>query len=64
MLLRKMWRDFLQAKIQFMSIFIMSMLGILVFTGLDSECSGMRVYEGRFYESRRLADLWAQGIAF
>ena len=64
MLLRKMWRDFLQGKIQFLSIFIMSMLGILVFTGLDSECSGMRVYEGRFYESRRLADLWAQGIAF
>lgn len=64
MLFRKMRRDLLVSKVQFLSIFLMSLLGIFVFTGLDSECSGMRVNEGRFYEETALADLWAQGIAF
>ena len=64
MLFRKMWRDLLEGKVQFLSIFLMSLLGMFVFVGLDSECNGMRVYEGRYYEDQRLADLWAQGISF
>ncbi|MCR4658243.1 MAG: ABC transporter permease [Lachnospiraceae bacterium] len=64
MLLRKMRRDLFASKVQFLSIFLMSLLGIFVFVGLDSECNGMRVHESRFYEGARLADLWAQGTAF
>ncbi len=64
MLLRKMWRDLLQNKVQFLSIFLMSLMGMLVFVGLDAECSGMEKYEGHYYEANNLADIWAQGIYF
>ena len=36
MLIRKMWRDLMKNKPQFISIFLMSLLGIFVFVGLDS----------------------------
>lgn len=64
MLLRKMWRDLLNSKVQFLSIFLMSLLGIYVFVGLDSEASGMAYYESRYYEQTRLADIWIQGKKF
>ncbi len=64
MLLRKMWRDLLQNKVQFFSIFLMSLLGIYVFVGIDSECNGMKTYEARFYESTKLPDLFLTGIPF
>nr|MCR5735525.1 ABC transporter permease [Lachnospiraceae bacterium] len=64
MLLRKMWRDLKKSKVQFISIFLMSLLGVYVFAGLDSEVSGMNTYEGLYYESCNLADIWGQGIAF
>ncbi|MCR5108569.1 MAG: ABC transporter permease [Lachnospiraceae bacterium] len=64
MLLRKMWRDLLKNKVQFFSIFIMSFLGIFVFSGLDSEVSGMDHYEGVYYENTNLYDICAQGMAF
>ncbi|MBQ9607569.1 MAG: ABC transporter permease [Lachnospiraceae bacterium] len=64
MLLRKMWRDLLQSKVQFLSIFLMSLLGIYVFVGLDSEVSGMAKYESEYYEMTDLADLWIQGRKF
>ncbi len=64
MLLRKMWRDLLRNKVQFLSIFLMSLLGMLVFVGLDAECSGMDKYEGLYYESTNLYDLLVQGKYF
>ena len=64
MLYRKMWRDLLQSKVQFLSIFLMSLLGIFVFAGLDSEASGMEKYEARYYDATGLADLWVQGKPF
>lgn len=64
MLLRKMWRDLLQNKVQFLSIFLLSLLGIYVFAGLDSEANGMALYESRYYEETNLADIWVQGKHF
>ncbi|MBO6147116.1 MAG: ABC transporter permease [Lachnospiraceae bacterium] len=64
MLIRKMWRDLLKSKVQFLSIFLMSLLGMYVFVGLDSEANGMRVYEESYYEQNGLADIWVQGKAF
>ncbi|MBQ9443245.1 MAG: ABC transporter permease [Lachnospiraceae bacterium] len=64
MLLRKMWRDLLQNKVQFFSIFLLSLLGIFVFAGLDSEASGMAKYESLYYEETDLADMWVQGKKF
>lgn len=64
MLLHKMWRDLLQNKVQFLSIFLMSLLSMYVFVGLDSESNGMRIYEERYYEQTGLADIWIQGKEF
>ncbi len=64
MLLRKMGRDLLQNKVQFLAIFLMSFLGIYIFAGLDSEANGMAYYESEYYESTELADLWIQGREF
>jgi putative ABC transport system permease protein len=64
MLLRKMARDLLRSKVQFLSIFLMSLLSMYVFVGLDSEANGMRYYEERYYEMTDLCDLWIQGKAF
>ena len=64
MLFRKMIRDLLQSKVQFLSIFLMSFLGIFVFAGLDSEASGMALYESKYYEKTDLPDLWVQGKEF
>ena len=63
-LLRKMARDLLKSKVQFLSIFLMSFLGIFVFAGLDSEAGGMAKYESEYYESSSLPDLWVQGKEF
>ena len=63
-LLRKMARDLLRSKVQFLSIFLMSFLGIFVFAGLDSEAGGMAKYESEYYESTSLPDLWVQGKEF
>ncbi len=64
MLYRKMGRDLLLSKVQFLSIFLMSFLGIFIFAGLDSEAHGMDVHEGLYYEETSLADLWIQGKEF
>ena len=64
MLLRKMARDLLRSKVQFLSIFLMSLLSMYVFVGLDSEANGMRYYEEQYYEETDLCDLWIQGKAF
>ncbi len=63
-LLRKLWRDLGHNRVQFMSIFLMSFLGIYVFVGIDSEVTGMQAGEFRFYEESDLADLWVSGMTF
>ena len=64
MLLRKMWRDLLKNKTQFISIFLMSLLGMLVFVGLDAESSGAAAAVEAYYEEYNLCDIWIQGAGF
>lgn len=64
MLKRKLWRDFLKNRTQFLSIFLMSLLGMLVFVGLDAEATGLRKSSDTYYEQTNLADLWLQGSLF
>ena len=64
MLLRKLWRDLLQNKTQFLSIFLMSFVGMWIFVGLDSESSGAGQAVDAYYEEYNLADLWVQGADF
>lgn len=64
MLKHKLWRDLLKNKMQFISIFLMSFLGLLVFVGLDAEGNGLGVSADSFYEETNLADLWVMGKVF
>lgn len=64
MLVRKLWRDLLKSKTQFISIFLMSFLGIFIFVGIDAEVTGMKKGENCYYEETNLADAWIAGKAF
>lgn len=64
MLFRKLWRDLLQNKTQFFSIFLMSVLGMWIFVGLDAEASGAGQAAVNYYEEYNLSDLWLQGENF
>ena len=41
MLYRKMLRDFKDHKAQFLSIFLMALIGVFAFTGISGEVVGM-----------------------
>ena len=64
MLFRKMLRDLRRNKTQFVSIFLMSLLGMLVFVGLDSESSGAVDAVNAYYERFNLCDIWVSGAGF
>ena len=51
-------------KTQFISIFLMSLLGMLVFVGLDAESSGAAISAENYYEKYNLCDLWVNGAGF
>ncbi len=59
-----MWRDLLKSKTQFVSIFLMSLLGLLVFVGIDAESSGAGMAADSYYEKYNLCDLWIMGAGF
>ncbi|WP_099468384.1 ABC transporter permease [Konateibacter massiliensis] len=64
MLKHKLWRDLLKNKMQFISIFLMSFLGLMVFVGLDAEGNGLGSSASSYYEETNLADLWVMGKTF
>lgn len=64
MLFRKLWRDLIQNKTQFISIFLMSFLGMWIFVGMDSEASGAMETSSEYYRECNLADLWLRGNGF
>lgn len=59
-----MWRDLLKNKTQFISIFLMSLLGMLVFVGIDAESSGGAAAADSYYQSQNLCDIWVNGAGF
>ncbi|HKM21558.1 MAG TPA: FtsX-like permease family protein [Lachnospiraceae bacterium] len=64
MLFRKLWRDLIQNKTQFVSIFLMAFLGMFIFVSLDAESNGARQVIERYYEKTNLADFWVLGNGF
>ena len=59
-----MFRNLFKNKVQFISIFIMSFLGLFVFVGMDSEVAGFTEAEEAFYNEYGLADIWVRGMKF
>lgn len=64
MLRRKLWRDLWQNRTQFLSIFLMAFLGMMVFAGIDAESNGLGVSYTRYFEQTHTADYWVIGNNF
>ena len=61
MLFKKMLRDFKDHKIQFLSIFLMALIGVYGFTGISGEVAGLVDVSSHYYEDTNLADGWVYG---
>lgn len=64
MLRKKMWRDILQNKSQFITIFLMILIGIMAYTGIEAYMDGMTETANRFYSENNLQDLNVLGTSF
>lgn len=64
MLRRKLWRDLWQNRTQFLSIFLMAFLGMMVFAGIDAESNGLGVSYTRYFDQTHTADYWVIGNNF
>lgn len=61
MLHKKMLRDIRRNIPQFITIFLMILIGVMAYTGIESYMLGMRASADRFYEECNLQDLDAYG---
>lgn len=63
-LFRKMFRDIWRLKSQFLSIFIMCALGMLIYSGIEGVWNGMEQEETAYFKDSNLADIWISGLGF
>jgi len=57
-LLKKLLRDMVKSKWQFLSIMVLCALGVLVFSGLDATWREIDASVDSYINSQRLADIW------
>ncbi|WP_431836584.1 FtsX-like permease family protein [Cellulomonas sp. Y8] len=57
-LLRKLLRDVLRFWSQFVAVFLMAMLSVLIYTGLEGAWNGLDTQLDRYAAETRLADVW------
>ena len=62
--MKKMFRDLWQLKAQFCSVFLMALLGVLIYTGIQGVWSGMDKQGTLFFNQTNLADGWIYGKSF
>lgn len=60
-LLKKMFKDLWNLKVQFVAVFIMAMIGILIYTGIEGVWFGRLNYADQLFEKTNLADAWIKG---
>ena len=61
---KKLFRDIKGNKSQFITIFLMVFLGVLVFSGIHAYMDGMQKSSDKYYENNNLQDLWISGENF
>ena len=61
MLFKKMLRDLLHNKSQFITIFIMVFIAVFAFAGVHAYMDGMTESSKEYYENNNLEDLWVFG---
>jgi len=64
MLFLKMLRDMKLNKTQFISIFIMSILGVFIYAGINSEWYGLQTSSNKYYSDTNFANVWIYGNGF
>ena len=64
MLRRKMLRDVMRYKAQFISVFLMAFLAVFIYSGVGGEWRGLRQSANEFYEKTNLADATILGGGF
>jgi len=64
MLKRKMLRDILRHKSQFVSIFLMAFLAVFIYTGVGGEWRGLQTSAERYYTDTNLADVLVMGSTY
>mgnify|MGYP004675675923 CR=1 FL=1 len=64
MLKRKMLRDIKRNLSQFITIFLMVLIGVMVYTGIEAYMGGMQKTADRFYDENNLFDLEVIGNNF
>lgn len=64
MLFLKMLRDMGRHKTQFISIFIMSFLGVFIYAGVGGEWKGLKSTSNNYYKKTNIADVWLYGNGF
>lgn len=64
MLFRKMLRDMRLNKAQFISIFLMTFLGIYIYCGVAAEWSGLTKTLDTYYKDTNFANAWIYGKGF
>ncbi len=64
MLKRKMFRDIKNNLSQFITIFLMIMIGVMVYSGIKAYMDGMTVTSDKFYSENNLFDLNVLGANF
>ena len=63
-LFKKLYRDLWRNKGQFVSIFIMVLLGVMCFSGIHAYMDGMQKSGDSYYAENNLQDLWIDGENF
>ncbi|RAP54194.1 MAG: cell division protein FtsX [Methanosphaera sp. rholeuAM130] len=58
MLVKKMLRDMREHKMQFIAIFLMSFLTLMIYAGVGAEYTGIQQTVDAFYEDTNMADIW------
>jgi putative ABC transport system permease protein len=64
MLRKKMLRDIKQNKSQFITIFLMILIGVMVYVGIEAYMDGMTTTADNFYTNNNLQDLNVMGTNF
>ena len=64
MLKRKMLRDIMRHKSQFISIFLMAFLAVFIYSGVGGEWHGLQRSANRYYKETNLADVIIMGSGY
>ena len=64
MLARKMFRDIRKNLSQFLTIFLMVLIGVMVYSGIEAYMTGMKETADKFYTENNLQDLNVLGVNF